>query len=135
MAVALLSVPVTAMNVDDDPLSAGIFETEEAAFRFPAMQDTNIDSITVGNDKAMAFGNTWLFSPRAYATNELEVQKVQDSGACETCCEEGRPDNCSSCTDPCLKVNFEQIKLGNREALAFGFATATNKVKISTAQN
>ena len=34
------------------------------------------------------------------------------------------------CTDTCIKVNVDQIKVGNREAMAFGFASATNNVKI-----
>ena len=34
------------------------------------------------------------------------------------------------CTDCCVKVNIDQIKVGNREAMAFGFAVATNNVKI-----
>ena len=32
--------------------------------------------------------------------------------------------------DSCIKVNVDQIKVGNREAMAFGFASATNNVKI-----
>jgi len=38
------------------------------------------------------------------------------------------------CQDACLKVNIEQIKVGNREALAFGSASATNNIKIVTNQ-
>jgi hypothetical protein len=131
MAVALLSVPVTAINVEDDPLTSGIFETEATAFRFPAVQDTNIDSVSVGNDKAIAFGNPWKSNLRAYATNELEITKTQDSGECVQCTDE----NGSTCADSCIKVNFEQINVGNREALAFGFGTSNNKVKITATQN
>jgi len=28
------------------------------------------------------------------------------------------------------QVNIDQIKIGNRDALAFGFASATNNVKV-----
>ena len=37
----------------------GIFETDGSAFKFPEFQDTNVDTLTVGNDKALAFGNPW----------------------------------------------------------------------------
>ena len=105
----------------------GIFETEGSAFKFPEFQDTNVDSLTVGNDKALAIGNLWgNIDPTA--TNNLEIKKNQDSGEC-TCCH-GGIDNASPCQDCCIKVNLEQVKVGNREAMAFGFASATNNVKI-----
>jgi hypothetical protein len=131
MAVALLSVPATAINVDDDPLTSGIFLTETTAFRFPAVQDTNIDSVSVGDDKAIAFGNPWNPNHRAYATNELEITKTQDSGECVQCTDADG----STCADSCIKVNLEQISVGNRESLAFGFGTSNNKVKITATQD
>jgi hypothetical protein len=91
-------------------------------------QDTNVDTLTVGNDKALAFGNIWQKTPIATATNNLEIKKNQDSGECNQadCCQvDGLP-----CTDCCVKVNIDQINVGNREAMAFGFASATNNVKI-----
>jgi hypothetical protein len=109
----------------------GIFETDGSAFKFPEFQDTNVDSLTVGNDKALAIGNLWgNIDPTA--TNNLEIKKNQDSGEC-TCCN-GGIDNASPCQDCCIKVNLEQVTVGNREAMAFGFASATNNVKIVTNQ-
>ena len=109
----------------------GIFETDGSAFKFPEFQDTNVDSLTVGNDKALAIGNLWgNIDPTA--TNNLEIKKNQDSGEC-TCCN-GGIDNTSPCQDCCIKVNLEQVKVGDREAMAFGFASATNNVKLVTNQ-
>ena len=109
----------------------GIFETDGSAFKFPEFQDTNVDSLTVGNDKALAIGNLWgNIDPTA--TNNLEIKKNQDSGEC-TCCN-GGIDNASPCQDCCIKVNLEQVKVGDREAMAFGFASATNNVKLVTNQ-
>jgi hypothetical protein len=111
-----------------DILGTGIFETDGSLIRFPELQDTNIDTLTVGNDKALAFGNIWQKTPLATATNNLEIKKNQDSGVCEPCLDE--TGLLVSCVDPCIKVNIDQIKVGNREAMAFGFASATNNVKI-----
>ena len=77
----------------------------------------------------MAMGNIWQTTPTTIATNNLEIKKNQDSGACN-CCTSGD----LSCQDCCLKVNLEQITVGNREAMAFGMAVATNNVKIVTNQ-
>ena len=129
LAIAMLSIPAIAQDNYGlagsggvDILGTGIFETDGALTRFPADQDTNIDTLDVGNDKALAFGNIWQKTPLATATNNLEIKKNQDSGVCVPCDGE--------CYDTCIKVNIDQIKVGNREAMAFGFATATNNVKI-----
>lgn len=131
LAIAILSLPAMAQGTYGlagsggvDILGTGIFETEGALIRFPEAQDTNVDTLVVGNDKALAFGNIWQKTPIASATNNLEIKKNQDSGACEQCELDG------ACYDPCIKVNVDQIKVGNREAMAFGFAAATNNVKI-----
>ena len=135
LAMAILSVPVMGQGmsgsggVDILGKNGGIFETDGSAFRFPELTDTNVDSLTVGNDKALAIGSFWHRGPVAVATNNLEVKKNQDSGACE-CCSSGDV----SCQDCCIKVNLEQINVGNRNAMAFGFAAATNNVKIVTNQ-
>ena len=117
-----------------DILGTGIFETDGSLIRFPEAQDTNIDTLVVGNDKALAFGNIWQKTPIASATNNLEIKKNQDSGACEPCAFTRRRyyarNQLHGCMDPCIKVNVDQIKVGNREAMAFGFASATNNVKI-----
>jgi hypothetical protein len=118
-----------AGNGGVDILGTGIFETDGVAFRFPSMQDTNIDSLDVGNDKALAFGNIWQKTPIATATNNLEIKKNQDSGECNRII-----DNVSPCQDCCIKVNLEQINVGNREAIAFGPASAANYIKIVTNQ-
>ena len=131
----MLSVPTMSQNYGlagnggVDILGTGIFETDGAAFRFPSMQDTNIDSLDVGNDKALAFGNIWQKNPMATATNNLEIKKNQDSGECNRII-----DNVSPCQDCCIKVNLEQINVGKREAVAFGYASATNHIKIVTNQ-
>ncbi len=131
LAIAMLSVPVMAQGmsgsggVDILGTNGGIFETEGSAFRFPEATDTNFDSLTVGNDKALAIGGFWHRGPMAVATNNLEIKKNQDSGACE-CCTSGD----ASCQDCCLKVNVEQITVGNRNAMAFGSAAAVNNIKI-----
>jgi hypothetical protein len=135
LAIAMLSVPVMAQGmsgsggVDILGTNGGIFETEGSAFRFPEVADTNFDSLTVGNDKALAIGSFWHRGPMAVATNNLEIKKNQDSGACECCSSRD-----VSCQDCCIKVNIDQIKIANRDALAFGFASATNNDKIVTNQ-
>jgi hypothetical protein len=127
LAIAMLSVLAMSQdyglagNGGVDILGTGIFETDGAAFRFPSMQDTNIDSLIVGNDRALAIGPG--IDP--VATNNLEIKKNQDSGECNRII-----DSVSPCQDCCLKVNIDQIKVGNREAMAFGLSEATNNVKI-----
>jgi len=135
LAMAILSVPVMAQglsgsgSVDILGKEGGIFETTGSAFRFPDFANTNFDSLTVGDDRALAIGNIWQKTPMTIATNNLEIKKNQDSGACD-CCTSGD----LSCQDCCLKVNLEQITVGDRNAMAFGFAVATNNVKIVTNQ-
>jgi len=150
LAVAMLSVSALAdrgdRGCDDkDIVEMGIFETEESMLKFPAGQDTNIDSLEVGNDKALAYGSIFMRTPKATATNNLEIKKNQDSGDCD-CCDKTEvgpepphdavtgnpldPSVKSDCRDCCIKVNVDQIKVGNRDALAFGFAAAENNVKI-----
>jgi len=139
LAIAMLSLPAMAQgnyglagSGGVDILGTGIFETDGALIRFPEAQDTNIDTLEVGNDKALAFGNIWQKTPVAAATNNLEIKKNQDSGTCVPCTL--FPDDPEStefnCKDSCIKVNVDQISVGNREAMAFGFAAATNNVKI-----
>ena len=139
LALAMLSISAMAQNDYGlagnggvDVLGTGIFETDGALTKFPEAQDTNIDTINVGNDKALAFGNIWQKTPLATATNNLEIKKNQDSGFCEGCNETESIDTSyyEGCKDCCIKVNIDQINVGNREALAFGFAAATNNVKI-----
>lgn len=115
-----------AGNGDVDIIGTGIFETDGSAFKFPAAQDTNIDSLVVGNDRALAFGNIWQKTPVATATNNLEIEKNRDLGNCSPCE--------IPCGDACIKVNMDQIKSGNREAMAFGSASAANYIKIVTNQ-
>jgi hypothetical protein len=142
----MITVPVMAQNAMGssggvDILGDGIFETDGSAFQFPAFADTNFDSITMGNDKATAFGTYWAWNNQygpANAVNNLEIKKNQDSGDCDSCCTgtetETSPDLCAVCQDACLKANIEQIQLGNRDAMAFGFANAANNIKIVTNQ-
>ena len=135
LAIAMLSISAIAQDYGlagtggVDILGTGIFETDGSLIRFPEAQDTNIDTLDVGNDKALAFGNIWQKTPVATATNNLEIKKNQDSGECAPCLlDDGETQ--IGCSDTCIKVNVDQIKVGNREAMAFGFAAATNNVKI-----
>jgi hypothetical protein len=162
---ALFSVPALAEAFGGsgavDVLGDGIFETEGSSFKFPVDQDTSVDTLAVGDDKALAFGMIWGMDPPAVATNNLEIKKNQDSGDCKCCCPwsalsdvfdaettqpadgvqtagcGGTPQGilgCAACQDCCKKMNIEQITVGDRDAMAFGFATATNNVKIVTNQ-
>jgi len=145
LAIAMLSVSALADRGDrecgdKDVIEMGIFETEESTLKFPAAQDTNIDLLEVGNDRALAIGRR----ADPIATNNLEIKKNQDSGACPNqCCkntvksEEPVRGGISKvetedCVDCCIKLNVDQIKVGDRNALAFGpgFEAATNNVKI-----
>ncbi len=92
LAIAMLSISAMAQNNYGlagsggvDILGTGIFETDGSLIRFPEAQDTNIDTLDVGNDKALAFGNIWQKTPVATATNNLEIKKNQDSGECAPC--------------------------------------------------
>jgi hypothetical protein len=128
--------------------NVGIFNTGEATFRFPAFSDVNIDNLTIGNDRALAIA----LGVDPTATNNLEIKKNQDSGDCDSCCtgtadetstiqddcnsccnsatEKASPEICAACQDACLKVNIDLIKVGNRDALAFGLSNSANNVKI-----
>jgi len=143
LAVAMLSVSALAGCDGEGVLASGIFETEESSIEFPAAQDTNIDSLEVGNDKALAYGSIFIRTPKATATNNLEIKKNQDSGKCgDNCCnpwiKSEEPDGTlvesTDCKDCCIKVNVDQIKVGNRNSLAFGYAAAENNVKICADQ-
>ena len=147
LAVAMLSVSALAGCDGEGVLASGIFETAESSIKFPAGQDTNIDSLEVGNDKALAYGSIFMKTPKATAVNNLEIKKNQNSGACPNqCCMNQLASNeqtqgktttlwTNDCTDCCIKVNVDQIKVGNRDALAFGFAAAENNVKIVANQH
>jgi hypothetical protein len=133
LAVAMLSAHVMAQGivgnggVDILGKDGGIFETEGTAFRFPEAQDTNHDSLIVGDDKALAIGSFWNKKVRATASNNLEIKKNQDTANCSPC-------GGSLCLDACTKVNVDNIKVGNRKAMAIGPADAANYIKIVTNQ-
>ena len=132
-ALAMLSIPVMAQGFSGDVgvdilgKDGGIFETEGLAFMFPEFADVNFDSLTVGNDRALAIGAG--IDP--IATNNLVIKKNQDSGEC-ACCQALDP--LYPCKDCCIKANIEAIEVGNRDAIAFGLSEATNSVKIVTNQ-
>ncbi len=140
VAIALLCIPALGQQSalagegNVDIVGEAIFEAEGSVFRFDTLQNTNFDSIAVGNDKTFAAG--WLGNGLANAANELEILKNQDTGAGVSQYtnsydpETGLYD--ISLVD--AKVNIEQIKVGNRESMAFGLASATNKIKIATSQ-
>jgi hypothetical protein len=83
--------------------------------------------LIVGDDKALAIGSFWHREPRATATNNLEIKKNQDTGNCSPC-------GGDLCLDACTKVNVDNIKVGNRKAMAIGPADAVNHIKIVTNQ-
>ncbi len=125
LAMALFAVPALAQtavsgatfgNGGVDILAQGIFESEGSAIQIPETDAANIDGVVIGNDRALAFGSPWgTLDPKA--ENNVEIKKNQQSFAGVTL------------------INAEQIKLGNREALAFGNqAYALNKIKIVTNQ-
>ena len=100
----------------------GILELEASAFVFPEYTDVNIDTLKIGNDRALAIGPG--IDP--IATNNLLIKKNQNSGDCD-CCSDDLQANCLDC---CNKVNIDQIGAGNRDAIALGLSEATNNVKI-----
>ena len=120
MALAALAVPAMAQSAmigsgGVDILGEGIFETGAGAFKFPAAVNANYDSIDVGNDRARAIGfgtaQLGLFNDntkQVTAQNNLKIKKNQDTGDSQTC---------SACSP---KYNVEQVKVGNRDALALG---------------
>lgn len=81
----------------------------------------NFDFVEVGSDSARAMNGGMGSKLDTFATNNLEIKKNQDSGECESC---------PTCKDCCIKYNKEMIKIGNRDTMAFGFASSTNNVKV-----
>lgn len=161
LAMAMIAVPAMAIgSMQDGNLAnmgqsgvdilgrTGIFETESGACQFSLGQSTNFDSVNVGNDVATALGPVIPIPghhPLAKATNNLEIKKNQDSGDCQSCCDGAHEDGCDNafdgghkgchtCDNACVKINLEQVKVGNRAALAVGNAEAENNVKIVTNQ-
>jgi hypothetical protein len=140
LAIAILSIPVIAQDYglagsdSVDILGTGIFETDGSLIRFPEAQDTNVDTLVVGNDKALAFGNIWQKTPVAIATNNLEIKKNQDSGKCSRIRGSPQYKGKTICQNSGIKVNLEQVNLGNRDATTFGYACAANNIKITTNQ-
>jgi len=118
-----------------DVLRDGIFEAEGNIFQFPSFVDTNFKSVEIGDDNAFAVGWPWSMRSMngpANAANSLEIKNNQDTGLCE-CCQTIDSVECP-CQDCCLKLNAENIKVGDRTARAFGFASATNNIKIVSNQ-
>ena len=110
----------SSMMSGTDVLGNGIFESSDG-LNFPeaALSDVNFDSITVGNDRANAYGFEGFFpfeSNPAKATNNLEVKKNQQVGPLL---------NNSS-----VIVNIDQVHIGDRSAQAYGNAEAVNNVKL-----
>ncbi len=131
MATVALVAQATAQTGtgSTDILGQGIFETKGGAFAMAG--DTNSDQVRVGNDMAITnglFGG--IFVERAFATNNLEIKKNQDSGACACC----QVDSSTPCQDCCMKSNLETIHVGDRIAIASGAGVSTNNVKIVTNQ-
>jgi len=110
--------------LDNGGVVDGIYDAgNQATITFPVIVNggTNVDFIETGNDAAFAVGNWWMappFSAQALATNDISIDKTQDSEGC----------NCSPA------FNFERIKVGDHNAMAFGSAVAKNTVSITTTQ-
>jgi hypothetical protein len=129
LAIAALIIPAMAENAivgagNVDVLGDGIFQSSGNAFRFPIVSNTNYDSVTVGNDKALALGIGKVFpfgfrSSLPRAENNLVILKSQDTGG-----------NTSPEGSFTLKVNLNQIKAGSRTSSASGDASSVNNVKI-----
>jgi hypothetical protein len=135
--LAIVAAPVMAKDAPVfggqgvDRLGNGIFESDGNGFGMPFVTDTNYDSIAVGNDNARAieWGGFFPFDPApANAVNNLEIKKNQQVGPCECC--QNQDSSCSPCKDCCTTVNIDQVHVGNRNALAFGAASAVNNVKL-----
>jgi hypothetical protein len=127
LAIASLIIPVMAENAivgagNVDILGDGIFQSSGNAFRFPIVSNTNYDSVTVGNDKALALGIGKVFpfgfgSSLPKAENNLAILKSQDTGG-------------NTSPNSYYKLNLNQIKAGSRTASASGDASSVNNVKI-----
>lgn len=132
LAATLFVVPALGL-IDDNLVSAGLYQSDGTSLRFPQVNNVNFDSITSGNDNALAFGPEWGFksSIPPKATNNLEITKAQKAGTSGT---SSIDPNYGFQINNSTTINIEQIKLGNRQALAFGSAVATNNIKITVAQ-
>lgn len=136
LALAIVAVPAMANDASafkgTDILGNGIFESSDG-LKFPegsVLTDTNFDSITVGNDNARAIG--WegmfpFFNKPAKATNNLEIKKNQQVGPGQ-CCQ--ALDNSCPCQDCTITTNIDNVRVGDRNANAFGNAEAVNNVKL-----
>ena len=141
LAAALFMVPALVL-AEEHQANGGALRSDGTELSFPDLTNANFDGVTTGSDSALAFGPEWGFksSIPPKAENNLELKKDQEtgmSGINTTSPEQAAfmgatgqtPHNI---TDP--TINVEQIKLGNRQALAFGSATATNNIKITVVQ-
>jgi hypothetical protein len=141
LAMACITVPAVGISgysmtgSSVDTLGGGISENESRACSFLITNSTNYDSVIVGNDKAVSFGNYWdhgIFGPQAIAQNNLKIEKNQMAGN-RICCF-----SALNSTAPCEQcnplINLEKIRVGNRAAFAYGNAAGVNNMKIVTNQ-
>lgn len=142
LAMALFAVPALAQTIAGnggvDVLAQGIFEADGSGIQIPADTSANLDGVMVGNDRALAFGTPWGFNdPTPVAHNDLEIKKNQQTDASvlsKLVNQHQDPDKGTTDITQMALINAEQVKVGNREALAFGSGSATNSVKIVTNQ-
>ncbi|MCJ7444041.1 MAG: hypothetical protein MUO26_05855 [Methanotrichaceae archaeon] len=138
MVLASFAAVAIAQNSGCDDCSVlGQAEFLSNPITFVAGQDTNIDQLEVGNDKAFAYGPGWGWAADPHATNNLLIEKSQHAvDNCSPCCTENSVGlDCEACKNGCSVVNIEQIKVGSRTATAIGPSTwATNNVKIVATQ-
>lgn len=148
----MLSIPGVSsedLNMLGGDEADTVLESDGASIIFPEPADSNYNFLTIGNDKAFAFGPK--IDP--IATNNLEIKTSQDSGDCRCCnssykripiyvnstmqsmqSNQNSPFEISTCQDCCIKMNIDRIKAGDRTAIAFGFSEATNNQKIAADQ-
>ena len=104
---------------EEEILGEAMFEGM-SEMKFPAGQDTNIDMLSVGNDKALAFGSIWGrgIDPKAEITWRSRRTRIL-AHAIAAAIPMPQSDNtspCAVCQDACTKVNIESIKVGNRDS-------------------
>jgi hypothetical protein len=144
LAAILVSIAVlvhgeggVVLNGNSDSLGDEIFTADGSVLKFPAEQSADIDSLDIGDDRAISIANGFLLASHGgdpSAENGIEIIKNQESGVVMfDNVSPGHilvaPDNVSP-----NHINVDRIKAENRDAQAFGSASAANKIKIVVGQ-
>jgi hypothetical protein len=93
------------------------WDIETSGSAVPEYQDTNVDFVEMIGlwPKGISNGTSDLPQITGIEESIRRMQLLHNSVSCQDCC---------------IKVNIDQIKVGNRDAQAFGFAASTNNVKV-----